>query len=78
MRERAAASQYTANRKAGQLRDPVPTDDLSLLKIPSDGKDAIRIDCDVFMRAPDLHREEPACSLLRADEAGRGWMCSSR
>jgi len=32
----------------------------------------------VFMGAPDLHREEPACSLLRAGEADWGRMYSSR
>jgi len=46
-----------------------PLDALSLLKIPSAGKKVNQTDCDVFMEAPDLHREEPACSLLRAGEA---------
>jgi hypothetical protein len=50
----------------------------SLLKIPSDRKNAIQADCDVFLETPDPHREEPACSLLQAGEADWRRMCSSR
>src|SRR5207249_11113418 len=35
-------------------------DQVSLLKSPSGVKHAIEADCDAFMGAPDIHREEPA------------------
>src|SRR6267142_5378277 len=71
-------TQWDNESRVSSRGSPLQRPELSLLTIPSDRRNAIQADCDVFMRAPDLHREEPACSLLRAGEADWGRMYSSR